>query len=57
VKRYIVTIKEVHAQEIVVSAVSEEQALAKAQDGDGDYANGTSFEYSLDRDSWEVRED
>ena len=56
-KRYIVTIKEVHAQEIVVSAASEEQVLAKAQDGDGDYANGTSFEYSLDRDSWEVRED
>tara|TARA_R100000152_G_C6628511_1_gene76867 strand:- start:395 stop:568 length:174 start_codon:yes stop_codon:yes gene_type:complete len=56
-KRYIVTIKEVHDQEIAVSAESEEQALDKAQGGNGDYVNGSLYQYSLDRDSWEVRED
>lgn len=56
-KRYVVTTREVHSQEIVVSAESETEALVKAKDGDGDYGNGSTYEYLLDADSWEVRED
>ena len=56
-KRYVVTTREVHSQEIIVSAVSDEQAMAKAKDGDGDYVDGSTYEYLLDAESWEVRED
>ena len=54
--KYIVTMKEVHSQEIVVEAASPAEAESKAAIGDGDYANGTAYEYVLDMDSWEVRE-
>ena len=55
-KKYIVTIKEVHAQEIIVEAASPAHAQSKARDGDGDYGNGSTYEYLLDEDAWEVRE-
>ena len=67
--KYIVTMKEVHSQEIVVDAASPAEAKIEAtfalgdltlidlaRDGDGDYANGSSYEYLLDKDAWEVRE-
>ena len=54
--KYIVTMKEVHSQEIVVEAASPAEAESKARGGDGDYANGSTYEYLLDKDAWEVRE-
>ena len=55
-KKYIVTMKEVHSQEIIVEAASPSEAESKARDGDGDYANGSTYEYLFDKDAWEVRE-
>ena len=55
-KKYIVTMKEVHSQEIIVEAASPAHAQSKARDGDGDYGNGSTYEYLLDEDAWEVRE-
>jgi len=61
--KYIVTMKEVHSQEIVVDAASPAEAKIEAtfalgdltlidlaRDGDG------AYEYLLDKDAWEVRE-
>jgi hypothetical protein len=56
-KRYIVTIKEVHEQDIFVSANTEEEAVIKARGGDGDYGNGTRFQYTIDEENWTVEED
>ena len=56
-KRYSVKIREVHEQQIFVSAKDVEDAKEKAAEGLGDLANGTRYLYSMDLDTWEVEED
>ena len=56
-KRYSVKIREVHEQQIFVSAKDADDAKEKAAEGVGDLANGTEFLYALDSDTWEVAED
>ena len=56
-KRYTVTIKEVHEQDIFVSANTEEEAVSKAREGVGDYVDGTRFQYTIDEENWTVEED
>jgi hypothetical protein len=53
--RYIVVTKEVFEQPYEVEANSEEEALEKVIDGEGDILDDC-FEYShtLDRDTWTV---
>ena len=48
VKRYKVTVKEVHSQVVWVQAGSKENAILKVKDGEGEYAFPMSFEYQLD---------
>ena len=55
-KRYSVKIREVHEQQIFVSAKDADDAKEKAAEGVGDLANGTEFLYALDTDTWEVGE-
>lgn len=59
--RYHVTIREVWNQVVEVEADSEEEALDKVAEGDGDYLEGGSnfeFNRTMDRDEslWEVEE-
>ena len=56
-KRYSVKIREVHEQQIFVSAKDVEDAKEKAAEGLGDLDNDTRFLYALDSDTWEVEED
>lgn len=36
-KKYKVSLMEIHRQDIIIEAESEEQAIEKAKDGDGEY--------------------
>tara|TARA_B100000085_G_C18367325_1_gene440828 strand:- start:38 stop:211 length:174 start_codon:yes stop_codon:yes gene_type:complete len=56
-KRYSVKIREVHEQQIFVSAKDVDDAKEKAAEGLGDLDNDTRFLYALDSDTWEVEED
>ena len=59
--KYIVTTKEVHAYEFSIDAESKEEALSLVAGGDGeqthsDHDAGFSYLYSMDTDSWDVKE-
>ena len=59
--KYIVTTKEVHAYEFSIDAKSKEEALSLVAGGDGeqthsDHDAGFSYLYSMDTDSWDVKE-
>lgn len=56
-KRYIVTMNEVHMQQIAVSGTDEEDAMIKAVEGDGDYIDGSEYLYTMDRETFTVKED
>jgi len=47
-KTYKVFLREVHIQEVIVEAADKGDALQKALDGDGEYANGTKYEKTLE---------
>jgi hypothetical protein len=56
-KTYLVTVKEIWNQMVEVQAVSEEDAIVRIQNGEGNYLSGMSgFEYNhtLDFDTWSV---
>jgi hypothetical protein len=56
-KNYIVRMWEVYVQTVAIEANSEEEAIEKVVEGEGEYINN-SLEYShaLDSDLWTVEE-
>lgn len=56
--KYIVPIKEIHTQNVFIEAETEEEALEKVMDGQGDYEEDehgkpiTSFESTLPASEW-----
>lgn len=53
--RYLVVIREVHKQEVLIEADSPEEAMAKVQEGEGE--NGElDYDYTLEPDTWDVEE-
>jgi hypothetical protein len=55
-KLYKVRVPEVHYQEIMVEAENERDAIALAKEGEGDYANGTEYAYTLEDYQWYITE-
>ena len=56
-KRYVVTVKELHQAQFEVEALSKEEALDKALNGDGLWLdNTTEFVETLDPEFWECEE-
>lgn len=55
-KKYIVTMKEVHNQEMLIEANSPEEALSKVSEGEGTAQSEAYYSYTLDSDEFEVTE-
>lgn len=53
---YIVLVKEVHLQSVMVHAKDEKEAIEKVVDGDGDYIGGSEPLETLDPQEWSVKE-
>ena len=53
---YIVTIEEVHKQHIKVFADSEEEAINRVEDGEGEEDGAPEYSYTLDKDTWQAEE-
>ena len=53
--KYRVSVPEVHYWTIVVEALSEEEAIAKAHMGDFIDDEGTEFSHTKEHDMWEVQ--
>lgn len=52
---FIVGVKEVHVQEVVIEAESEEDAIFMVENGEGE--NGKcEYDYTLDSDEWVILE-
>lgn len=51
--RYIVGVKEVHVQEIVIEADSKEGAIFEIEGGAGEERN-LEYDYTLDSDEWSI---
>jgi len=54
--KYIVLVKEIHLQQVLVQAKDEKEAIEKVVDGDGDYIGGTDSLETLDPQEWSVKE-
>jgi|TARA_R110000737_G_scaffold133914_1_gene165346 hypothetical protein len=54
--QYIVLVKEIHIQQVLVDAKDKEEAIEKVVDGDGDYLSGTDSLETLDTEEWSVKE-
>ena len=64
--KYIVEVKELWIQEVMIEAADEQEAAEKVANGEGDFVGladgekiperkGFEFQYSLDCDVWDVR--
>jgi hypothetical protein len=54
-KEYIVSVREVHIQEVLIEADSPEQAIEKVVKGEGENLDG-EYSHTLDSDLWTVEE-
>ena len=55
---YRVKVREVHVQDVIVTADSPEEATAKVQEGEGLYVdNSLEYSHTLDPDTWTVEEE
>jgi hypothetical protein len=53
--KYIVQIREVHIQEVLIEAESEQEAINKVADGDGQYLdNSLEYSHTLPRETFTV---
>ena len=52
---YIVIIEEVHKQHINIFANTEEEAIARVSEGEGEEDGAPEYSYTLDKDTWEVK--
>lgn len=55
-QEYIVTVKEVHKQQIKVFAKSPLDALDLVEEGEGEAFGDAVYDYTLDSDTWSVEE-
>ncbi len=56
-RRYLVTVREVHTQMVRVDAVDPDAAKAVVRDGGGEYLDGTlEYSHTLDCDTWTVEQ-
>ena len=55
-KRYVVTVKEIHWQDVFVEAENELEALAKVKEGEGDYYDASDYIETLPIEDWTVSE-
>jgi hypothetical protein len=53
---FIVSVREVHVQDVKVSADSEDDAKDKVEEGEGEYLDNTlTYSHSLEPETWGVR--
>lgn len=56
-RRYLVTVREVHTQVVRIDAVDPDAAKAVVRDGGGEYLDGTlEYSHTLDCDTWTVEQ-
>jgi hypothetical protein len=56
-RRYIVTVREVHTQMVQVDAVDPDDAKAVVRSGGGEYLDNTlEYSHTLDCDTWTVEQ-
>jgi len=53
---YIVSVMEVHRQDVQLQADSPEYAVMKVREGEGDFDAVAQYSYTLDPETWTVRE-
>lgn len=54
-REYVVSVREVHVQDVKVKARNEEHAKARVADGQGEYLDGLEYSHSLEPETWSVR--
>ena len=53
----IVSVREVHIQKVRIEADTDEEAIAKVKDGEGEFDdNDLSYSHCLDSDTWTVED-
>lgn len=52
--KFVVGVKEVHTQYVTVEAETVEEAVKLVEDGKGEEASKTKYEYALPVDKWTV---
>lgn len=54
---YIVSVREVHVQQVKVEAASEDEAKTKVVEGEGEYLDDKlEYSHTLDKDLWTVEQ-
>lgn len=53
-KKYIVTVKEVHNQDVEIRAKNEQEAIKKVSEGEGEELT-LEYSHTLDTDTWTVK--
>lgn len=57
-KKFIVFVREVYVQQVLVEAESENEAIKKVRFGEGDHLdNSLEYSHTLDSDTWTAEED
>ena len=55
--KYIVLVKEIHTQKVVIEANSKEEAVMRVREGEGDFRHETQYVSTMEPDTWIVEED
>lgn len=56
-KKFIVSVKEVHVQKVAIDATSEEEAIKKVAEGEGEQVGDAYYVYTKNPDHWTADED
>jgi hypothetical protein len=55
-KKFVVSVEEVHIQLVVIEANDEDDASEKVREGDGDYIGDGEYTHTINETGWKVEE-